>query len=364
MSDESHPQLRQGDATDEIARLLMGDEDESESTAPDDQSGSYEDSTADIQEDDDGDYADPEDSQEDEADDDEDDEDENGLAALAKELDLDSDKLALNESGNIEVKIKIDGEEQTVSLKEAVAGYQFNSRNGKVSKELAEERKQFESEREQVASLFRSKIDEVVGMGNVLQQRLLSPFQQINWDQLRQADPGKFAATTLEYQQAQAEIQQIGQAVQQQQAVLTKQQAEVEQQERQQVLTQERGVLLERIPEWKDAEVMKSGMKDVIDWARGAGYEDDELQGVVHSRHVDTLRKAMLYDQGKGVADKKVKKAPVSVGRGANGKFSKKNQKLDRLIHKAKNAKGANKRNVQADAVAALLLGRDKDGNR
>jgi hypothetical protein len=98
-------------------------------------------------------------------------------------------------------------------------------------------------------------------------------------------------------------------------------------------------------------------MADVIEYARAQGFPDEELSDVVHSRHVVTLRKAMLYDQGKTVADKKVKKAP-KMQRASNGRFVKKKQsQVDSLVQAAKNAKGANKRILERDAVASLLLG-------
>ena len=45
--------------------------------------------------------------------------------------------------------------------------------------------------------------------------------------------------------------------------------------------------------------------------------------------------------------------------RASNGRFvsSKKKNKMNQLIEKAKTAKGANKRNAQQDAVAAILMG-------
>ena len=98
-------------------------------------------------------------------------------------------------------------------------------------------------------------------------------------------------------------------------------------------------------------------MSDIIEYARAQGFPDEELSDVVHSRHVVTLRKAMLYDQGKTVAEKKVKKAP-KMQRAANGRFVKqKKSQVDSLVQAAKSAKGANKRMLERDAVASLLLG-------
>jgi len=98
-------------------------------------------------------------------------------------------------------------------------------------------------------------------------------------------------------------------------------------------------------------------MQDIIQYARENGFPDEELQDVTMSRHVVTLRKAMLYDQGRTVAEKKVKKAP-KMQRAANGRFvQKKKSQVDSLVQAAKNAKGANKRMLERDAVASLLMG-------
>ena len=103
---------------------------------------------------------------------------------------------------------------------------------------------------------------------------------------------------------------------------------------------------------------MKAGLTAVVDYAKSAGFSEEELQDVIYSRHVEVLRKAMLYDQGKTVADKKVKQAP-KMQRASNGRFvkQKRGSKVSKLIERAQNAKGANKREAQADAVAALLMG-------
>jgi len=98
-------------------------------------------------------------------------------------------------------------------------------------------------------------------------------------------------------------------------------------------------------------------MLEIAEYARANGIPDDELTQVIHARHVQVLRKAMLYDQGKKVAEKKVK-TPPRMQRSSNGQFvSKKKNKLNRLVERAQQAKGANKKEAQADAIAHLLMG-------
>jgi len=280
-----------------------------------------------------------------------------GLEALAAELGLDNDKLTVDDDGDVFVKLKVNGKDEHVSLKDAIAQTQYYKANEEKSQVLAEERKQFESERNTVAEELSNRLQYIQNIGNMLEQKLMGDFQSVDWDRLRATDPAEWAAKQQEFQMRQQELQQAGVAIGQQARMQSEQMSEREQYERQQILTQERAALTEAVPEWQDESKMTQGMTELIEYARGQGYPDEELADVVMSRHVVTLRKAMMYDQGKSVAEKKVKKAP-KMQRAANGRFVKKKEsQLDNLVKAAKNAKGANKRLLERDAVATLLMG-------
>ena len=104
---------------------------------------------------------------------------------------------------------------------------------------------------------------------------------------------------------------------------------------------------------------MKGDLKEIVEYAQSVGFSDDELRDVVYNRHLQTLRKAMLFDKGQTVVEKKTRKVP-KMQRAANGQFVSERGQVDRLIKRAQSAKGANKREAQADAVAAMLLGASK----
>jgi hypothetical protein len=280
-----------------------------------------------------------------------------GLEALANELGLENDKLTVDDDGDVFVKLKVNGKDEHVSLKDAIAQTQYYKANEEKSQVLAEERKTFESERDTVAEELSNRLQYIQNIGNMLEQKLMGDFQSVDWDRLRATDPAEWAAKQQEFQMRQQELQKAGLAIGQQTRMQNEQMSEREQYERQQILTQERAALSDAVPEWQDETKMTEGMTELIEYARGQGYPDEELADVVMSRHVVTLRKAMMYDQGKSVAEKKVKKAP-KMQRAANGRFVKKKQsQLDNLVKAAKNAKGANKRMLERDAVASLLLG-------
>ena len=223
---------------------------------------------------------------------------------------------------------------------------------------LAEERKSFESERMQVAQAYTAQLQQIRGLGEMLQNKLTQEFQGIDWDRLRVTDPGEWTAKQREFEIRNQELQQAGQMLGEQMKAQNDQQSQQDAQERAAVLQSEREKMIENNPSWRDEERMKGDLTKIVEYARSNGFADDELSDVIHSRHVEVLRKAYLYDQGKTVASKKVKQAP-SMQRASNGRFVKggKNGKVNKLIERAQNAKGANKRDAQADAVAALLMG-------
>lgn len=365
MSADSSPAAHEGErgnTIDAVADLLMADdptvevEEEKAVHRPNDDDlvdDSEESEVVEAQEsDDDVEYDDEtDDSNELETDDDD------GLAALASELGLDADKLTLSEDGDVLVKLKVNGKDETVDLKEAIAGTQFHKANDEKARVLADERKSFESERAQVAEAYTQQLQQIRGLGEMLQNKLTQEFQGIDWERLRVTDPGEWTAKQREFEIRNQELQQAGQMLGQQMRMEQEQHSQQEAQQRSVILNSEREKMIENNPSWRDDERMKSDLTKIVEYAKSSGFNDDELQDVIYSKHVEVLRKAYLYDQGKTVADKKVKQAP-KMQRASNGRFVKqKGGKVQKLIERAQNAKGANKRDAQADAVTALLMG-------
>jgi hypothetical protein len=363
MSD-SHPESHEGErgsAIDEVANLLMGEEPTSEVEEdkavhrPNDDDlvdDSEQSEGIDAQEFDDEDDLETDDSNEQETDDDD------GLASLAEELGLEADKLTLSEDGDILINLKVNGKTEQVDLKEAIAGTQFHKANDEKARSLAEDRKSFESERAEVAQGYAQQLQHIRGLGEMLQNKLTQEFRNIDWDRLRATDPAEWTAKQREFEIRNQELHQAGQMLGQQMRIEQDRESQQEAQFRQQTLHVERAQMIENNPAWRDEERMAKDLTQIVEYARSTGFADEELQDIVHSRHVEVLKKAMLYDQGKTVASKKVKQSP-KVQRASNGRFVKggKNGKVNKLIERAQKAKGANKRDAQADAVAALLMG-------
>ena len=123
MSSESNQQFEgeRGNTVDQVADLLLK-EDAPEEASSEEQANfrfndddliddSEESEVTTAQESDDVGYDETDDSNELETDDDDE------LAALASELGLDADKLLLNEEGDIQIKLKVNGRDEVIDLK-------------------------------------------------------------------------------------------------------------------------------------------------------------------------------------------------------------------------------------------------------
>lgn len=338
-------------AVDQIASLLEEEgviESKDESTTNEYEADSYDG-------DEDGDAETESPNQDDDDDDEFESGDEDGLAALAQELGVDSDKLGLDEDGQIVVRVKVNGENKEVSLTEAIQGTQYRAANDQKAQELSEQRKSFDTERHAVATEFSNRLQQIQGVGNMLEQKLMAEYQNTDWQALRVSDPAEFVARQHDFQQRQNELQQAGQVIGLQMRQQQEQADQQWQQERAQILSSERQDMVNSVPEWADEGVMKKELGQLVEYGRSLGFEDDDLSNVIHNRELQVLRKAFLYDQGQTVAEKKVKKSP-KMQRASNGRFqSKKGSRVDKLVERARNARGGEKRDAEAAAILAVL---------
>lgn len=176
------------------------------------------------------------------------------------------------------------------------------------TQEVAEQRKSVEERVEllnQRESLMSSTFDKAVELRDI--QNKLSQYEQIDWQNLVDADPVQATKLNLAYQQLQREAQQKYGELQQAQS----QAQNLSEQTRQKFLAEEQTKLKARLPNFdmKVAEKIKSVGKEY-------GLTDNELNSVVDSRYVHILHDAMKWRSlqvEKPLAMKKVTEAPKAI---------------------------------------------------
>ena len=273
-------------------------------------------------------------------------------------LGVEDNNIVLDEEGNLQgLLVKVDGVTSTVSVKDLVAGYQTNKHYTQKSQALAEERREFEKVRGDVAQNYSERLAAVDKLTGFLYETMTKEFQNINWEKLRTDNPGEYAAAVADYQTRDAQFKQILNAVRGENQSLQQQHQQQFQVEYQKHLAGQYEKVLENNPSWHDTEKMQKDMLSLQDSANSIyGVTPDEFKMLNDARHLEILKDALAFRKGKSISENKVNKVPPKFQK-AGGKSGKPMSKLTRLTLDARKAQGSRQRDLQTAAVAELLMG-------
>lgn len=273
------------------------------------------------------------------------------LQQLSEALEIPLDDLM----ASVKARVKVDGEERDVTLKELRDGFQMEQDYRRKTSELSEQRKAFDAERENVARELNSRYQEAQQVTGYLEQQLMGEYNAVNWNELRAVDPAEFAARKQEYNERFNQIQQLKRNVAQN---LQSQKEEVEAKqarEEQDLLAKESEKLQAAIPEFADQAKAKEILTQMSGYLKTYGYSDQEIAQVYDHRHVMILRDAMAYramQSMKPQLDKKVVTLPKVLKPGAaKSKADINSERMQQL--RAKVRKTGNTRDL-----ASLLVNR------
>jgi hypothetical protein len=340
---------------DQIANLLSGEpekpaatkkkpieESEEADTQPDDST----------QEDDE-----PEGEETDETEDDDSDESDEDVT-WAKTLGIDEKNVVLDEDGNLSgINVKVDGKVATVGVKDLIAGYQSNKSNTNKSKQLAEQRKEFDDIKVAVATEYTKKIESVDKLTQHLKNTLLGSYKDVDWNRLRAENPGEYAAAVQDFNFRNSEIEQISNAVNQERNGIDQQMTAEQQAMQQEYVKSQADRVLEKNPSWAKPEVFRKALSEMTDFAADAyGFTQEEFSNIQDARVLEVIKDAMKYRSSVKTAKTKLD-VQVPKYQKSTGKTTKALTKLDKLTKTAKSSQGYQKRNAETDAVAELLSG-------
>lgn len=341
------------DKTDAIAELLIG-EDESESEDKEGGESPTELSTQDDDEESNED-GDAEDEVEAKADDDVD-ADELSWGSV---LGVSEDKLSFDEDGNLVGFVaKVNGEATTLTADELLAGWQTNKAVTTKAQTLAEERKAFEDEKEQVTGTYSTKLESVDALSKYFEKQLISEYDEIDWTALRNDNPAEYAALKADFQDRASEMKKIQEAIAKDRESEQQKQMEEFAESQKQYLKQQFDQMLENNPEWADEKVRNQAKSDFVNFVgENYGFTVEEFDSVFDARLIELIKDAKRYHEAKQVASKKRGKPVPKFQKSVGGSKRKTPSQLEKLTAASKKARGAAKRDLQASAVAELLTG-------
>ncbi len=233
--------------------------------------------------------------------------------------------------------VTVDGEEVGVNLEELMRGYSRQSDYTKKTQQVAEDRREMESLQEkynsEIAQIQAERNQYVEALNRVVQNTSseLDKYSNIDWAALKESDPIEYVTRRDEYREAQDNIKKI----QEEQVVASRRQQFAQKQNYEQVVSAERGKLVEFIPEFADDSKRKAIVDSIQSYAITQGFTSDELDNLVDHRSVVVLDKARKYDemQKANPKAKKLKNKPkvIRSGTGTTKKDSLKSKRTEQM---------------------------------
>lgn len=342
------------DATDEVAALLAGDEESKPEDDKDEEAQAKASKTDDDEE-----------SNDEKAEDDVEKTEETELSAIADDeatwetvLGVEDGKLSYDEKGDINgVNVKVDGETSTISMADLIVGYQTNKSVTQRSQAFAEEKKTFESQKEQTEQLYASKLQSVDALTKHFEKQLVSEYDNVDWEKLRTTDPAEYAAAKQDFSTKANDLQKIQDAISNDMVEATKDFQEKQNESAQAYMKEQFNLMIGKNPEWSDETVRNTARDSYKKFVNEQyGFKDQEFDSVFDARLIELIKDAKSYREGLKVAGKK-KQKPVPKFQKSRGGGKKPVSKLDKLTAASRSAHGEDKRELQKSAVAELLLG-------
>jgi len=214
---------------------------------------------------------------------------------------------------NIKGKVKINGQEQEVTLSDLKNGYQMEADYRRKTAELAEQRKAFEAESQSKQQEIESRLTNLQSISDSAEQSLLAEYNEVNWKELEDSDPTEYLIQKQKYSEAYNRLQQTKQQAIEEAQRLSQEQEVKNQEAYQETLNREYGLMLEQNPEWQDEAVFKKDQAEIQTYLQDKGFNETEINQLVDHRIVNILRDALKArtDISKvEIAKKKVKKLP------------------------------------------------------
>lgn len=189
---------------------------------------------------------------------------------------------------SLKLKVKVNGEEQEITLEEALKGYSRTADYTRKTQELATQRQAAEEH----ITAVRAERERLASQLTELEQALLDQQQaEPDWDTLYKESPEEFLTERARWSLYKERMGALTAERQRAQETVLRDRNEAF--KAQIDAANER--LQQEIPEWKDSKKATAEKAKMVAHAESLGYTKDELRAVVDPRIMMVLRDAMLY---------------------------------------------------------------------
>jgi ABC-type multidrug transport system fused ATPase/permease subunit len=214
---------------------------------------------------------------------------------------------------NLQVPVKVDGEESSVPLSKVVKSYQLEGHLNRKLMETAEERKTLQAQHTEALQGLQAKATELETGLQLAATVLQGEFSQVDWNKLKAEDATQYMLLKQQFEERKGQIVQAYAAIEESK----KEAAEKQQATFQEMVAAEQKKLENALPELADKKTAKAEVKRVVDYlVNQHGYSEQEASQIYDHRWVLIARDAARYHelmQKSNAAKKVVRKVPKVV---------------------------------------------------
>ena len=253
------------------------------------------------------------------------------LSDVALALGVDEHSIDVDDEGVPLFRAKIDGEERLVKVADLLKSYQLEGHLNKQNMEVSEQRKKIEQERKKYLEESSGRLQQMNDTLNLLHANLNAEFQGVDWNALKQHDPNEYVRKRMDFEDKQRQIQTAFTHLNsQRQAQLNE------------IRTEQMGMLLDKIPDWKDAEKFAVGKLEITAALENYGFPKEEIGQILDHRFFLLAKDAMAYrklQEQTPAITQKVRSAPKIVKSGQPQAAASKEAALAKLRENIKKGK-------------------------
>jgi hypothetical protein len=222
----------------------------------------------------------------------------------------------------IKTKVKVNGEEIEVNLKELHDGYQRDADYRRKTTEIAEQKREFDSVVSSTVEKYGERIEEINSLAESLMGLAMQDFSGVDWDQLRASDPGRYAATKADMESRHQQIQNAMMALEIKNNEIYEEQKNKLQTE---VIPQQVELFKEKAPEFSTDEGWKDNWMQLdLNMRESYGFAPEEIASLVDHRVLLMAVDAMKYRKSITESEQKVNEIKKEVKQKQKLKASKK----------------------------------------
>jgi hypothetical protein len=188
------------------------------------------------------------------------------------------------------VTVKVNGKDEKITVKEALAGYSRTADYTRKAMALAEDKKAFEPEREAVR-LEREQYAQLLPV--LIEEIKQSLFAEPDWEALIASNPVEYVRQEKAWREKQDRLA----AAQSEHARLNAEQEQQQQTVIAEAIRTGREELVKAMPQWKNADRWSADRERLLAYGQTIGYAPDDLKATYDPRAIVALYKAMRYDE-------------------------------------------------------------------